>query len=94
MLIFVENVGMVGSLKFCIMEQVFGEKLYIYMIVDVISDKNVLLFCIDYVNMIKLLEGIIDKQVLVIDIECVLLVFEWVCQVVLYVFEYFDQKIW
>ena len=38
--------------------QAFGEKLHTYTIVDAISDKNVLPFRIDYVNTIRLPEGV------------------------------------
>ncbi|MEJ1229864.1 MAG: hypothetical protein WDM88_03205 [Galbitalea sp.] len=73
-------------------EQAFGEKLHTYTIVDAISDKNVLPFRIDYVNTIKLPEGITDKQVSAIDTEKALLDPERIRQVVAYTLEHFDQK--
>jgi type I restriction enzyme R subunit len=63
-----------------------------YTIVDAISDKNVLPFRIDYVNTIKLPEGIADKKVSAIDTERALLASERVQQVVGYTLEHFDQK--
>jgi len=63
-----------------------------YTIVDAISDKNVLPFRIDYVNTIKLPEGLSDKQVSAIDTERALLDPERVAQVVGYTLEHFDQK--
>jgi len=63
-----------------------------YTIVDAINDKNVLPFHIDYVNTIKLPEGIVDKQVSAIDTERVLLAPERLQQVVAYTLEHFDQK--
>jgi type I restriction enzyme R subunit len=63
-----------------------------YTIVDAISDKNVLPFRIDYVNTVKMPEGIKDKQVSAIDTERALLASERVRQVVEYTLEHFDQK--
>ena len=63
-----------------------------YTIVDAISDKNVLPFRIDYVNTIKLPDGIKDKQVSAIDTERALLDPERLRQVVGYTLEHFDQK--
>ncbi|MHB8657464.1 MAG: type I restriction endonuclease subunit R [Solirubrobacteraceae bacterium] len=63
-----------------------------YTIVDAISDKNVLPFRIDYVNTIKLPEGVADKQVSAIDTERALLAPERLRQVVDYTLEHFDQK--
>lgn len=63
-----------------------------YTIVDAISDKNVLPFRIDYVNTIKLPEGIGDKKVSAIDTERALLAPERLQQIVGYTLEHFDQK--
>ena len=90
--IFAENAGSAGSPSLRTTEQAFGEKLHTYTIVDAISDKNVLPFRIDYVNTIKLPEGITDKQVSAIDTERALLAPERVRQVVEYTLEHFDQK--
>ena len=56
--------------------------IHTYTIVDAISDKNVLPFRIDYVNTIKLAEGVPDKQVSAIDTERALLAPERLRQVV------------
>jgi type I restriction enzyme, R subunit len=63
-----------------------------YTIVDAISDKNVLPFRVDYVNTIKLPEGLDDKQVSAIDTERALLAPERLGQVAAYTLEHFDQK--
>ena len=73
-------------------EQAFGDKLHTYTIVDAITDKNVLPFRIDYVNTVKMPEGVADKQVSAIDTEKALLAVERVRQVVAYIREHFDQK--
>jgi type I restriction enzyme, R subunit len=66
--------------------------IHAYTIVDAISDKNVLPFRIDYVNTIKLPEGLDDKQVSAIDTERALLAPERLSQVAAYTLEHFDQK--
>ncbi len=90
--IFAENAGAGGNPQLKTTEQAFGEKLHTYTIVDAINDKNVLPFRIDYVNTIKLPEGIADKQVSAIDTEKALLDPERVRQIVAYILEHFDQK--
>lgn len=66
--------------------------IHTYTIVDAINDKNVLPFRIDYVNTIKLPEGLTDKQVSAIDTERALLDVGRLRQVVAYTLEHFDQK--
>lgn len=63
-----------------------------YTIVDAINDKNVLPFRIDYVNTIKLPDGLTDKQVSAIDTERALLAPERLHQVAAYTLQHFDQK--
>jgi type I restriction enzyme R subunit len=90
--IFTANMGSGGNAGLKTTEQAFGDRLHTYTIVDAITDKNVLPFRIDYVNTIKLPEGVADKQVAAIDTERALLAPERVRQVTAYVLEHFDQK--
>lgn len=90
--IFAENAGSGGNPSLKTTEQAFGEKLHTYTIVDAITDKNVLPFRIDYVNTIKVDEGLTDKQVSAIDTEKALLDPTRIGMVVEYVLEHFDQK--
>ena len=90
--IFAENAGTGGNPALRTTEQAFGEKLHTYTIVDAINDKNVLPFRVDYVNTIKLPEGLTDKQVSAIDTERALLAPERIRQVIAYTLEHFDQK--
>ncbi len=90
--IFAVNSGSGGNRNLRTTEQAFGDRLHTYTIVDAISDKNVLPFRIDYVNTIKLSEGLIDKQVPAIDTERALLAPERLRKVVAYTLEHFDQK--
>ncbi len=89
--IFAANAGRGGKPQLRTTEQVFGEKLHTYTIVDAITDKNVLPFRIDYVNTVKV-GTVRDKQVSAIDTERALLAPERVGQVVSYTLEHFDQK--
>ncbi|MGY1651775.1 type I restriction endonuclease subunit R [Geodermatophilus sp. SYSU D01119] len=106
--IFSVNAGSSGNPKLRTTAQAFGcflhgdpatcppehhqQAVHTYTIVDAISDKNVLPFRIDYVNTIKLPEGLSDKQVSSIDTERALLAPERLRQVVEYTLEHFDQK--
>ncbi|SNS03581.1 type I restriction enzyme, R subunit [Methylobacillus rhizosphaerae] len=66
--------------------------IHTYTIVDAINDKNVLPFRIDYVNTVKVPEGVGDKQVSAIDTEKALLDPERLRQVTAYTLEHFEQK--
>ncbi len=90
--IFAVNSGSGGNPQLKTTKQAFGEKLHAYTIVDAISDKNVLPFRIDYVNTMKLSDGIIEEQVSAIDKERALLAPERIQQVVGYILEHFDRK--
>jgi type I restriction enzyme R subunit len=73
-------------------EQVFGNKLHTYTIVNAIRDGNVLPFKIDYVNTIKQDEDAKDEKVEAIDAQSVLLAPERIAGVVSYILEHFNQK--
>lgn len=90
--IFPDNAVTHGSPLRRTTEQVFGDRLHTYTIVDAINDRNVLPFRIDYVNTISASRGIQDKQVAAIDTERALLAPERITQVVRYIREHFDQK--
>jgi len=90
--IFADNAAAGGKPLFKTTEQVFGQKLHTYTIVDAINDKNVLPFRIDYVNTVKMPEGLTDQQVRAIDTERAMLAPERIDQVVAYIREHFNQK--
>lgn len=73
-------------------EQAFGQKLHAYTIVDAINDENVLPFRIDYINTLKMKEGVKDKKVRAIDIEAAASSPERIAQVTDYILEHFEQK--
>lgn len=90
--IFAANASSSGRPDMKTTEQVFGEKLHTYTIVDAISDKNVLPFKVDYVSTVKEAEDIEDKQISDIDREAVLAAPERLENIVRYIIEHFDQK--
>ncbi|NLG81659.1 MAG: type I restriction endonuclease subunit R [Bacilli bacterium] len=73
-------------------EQVFGERLHTYTIVDAINDGNVLPFRIDFINTIKKPDNVEDKLVSGIDYERALADPKRVSEIVSYVLDHFDQK--
>ncbi|MDY5128675.1 type I restriction endonuclease subunit R [Actinotignum urinale] len=88
--IFAENSGSARSAKGTT-EQLFGEKLHTYTIVDAINDKNVLPFRIDYINTIQM-GNVNDGKVTSIDTEEALLSQDRVKLIVDYTLEHFAQK--
>jgi len=89
--IFTENANK-GSPKFRTTEQVFGDKLHAYTIVDAIKDENVLPFRIDYVDTIQTSQSIVDEDLSDIDREGALLHPQRVKNIVEYIREHFNQK--
>lgn len=65
--IFAANAPSGGNPAFSTTEQVFGEKLHTYTIVDAINDGNVLPFRIDFINTIRTPAHIEDEKVYAID---------------------------
>ena len=90
--IFAANASASGNPLFRTTEQVFGDKLHTYTIVDAINDGNVLPFRIDFINTIKMPEYIADKKVYSIDREKALADPRRISEIVSYVLEHFDQK--
>lgn len=90
--IFATNSSASGIPNLRTTEQVFGDKLHTYTIVDAIADKNVLPFKVDYISTFKEAENIEDKQVSNIDREKALAAPERLSNIVTYIREHFDQK--
>lgn len=90
--IFAENASASGNPLLKTTEQAFGDKLHTYTIVDAINDGNVLPFRIDYINTVKMAEGVKDCKVRAIDIEKALAAPERISAVVRYILENFDRK--
>lgn len=90
--IFAKNSSSIGSPNFRTTEQVFGEQLHNYTIVNAINDKNVLPFRVDYIRTIREAENIQDGQVRDIDRERVLNAPERIENIVKYIRDHFNQK--
>jgi type I restriction enzyme R subunit len=90
--IFAANAPSGGNPAFSTTEQVFGEKLHTYTIVDAINDENVLPFRIDFINTVKNPGYIEDEKVYAIDKEKALSAPERISDVVNYILDHFDQK--
>lgn len=90
--IFAENASASGNPLLKTTEQAFGDKLHTYTIVNAINDGNVLPFRIDYINTVKMAEGVKDCKVKAIDIEKALAAPERISAVVRYILENFDRK--
>ncbi|WP_216395783.1 type I restriction endonuclease subunit R [Arcanobacterium phocae] len=73
-------------------EQVFGEKLHTYTIVDAINDKNVLPFRIDYINTIKAKNINSTIDVAGIETETALLNIDRIRTITDYILDHFGQK--
>jgi len=73
-------------------EELFGERLHLYTIVNAIGDKNVLPFKIDYVSTVKAAHSIEDAKVSGIDTESALLTPERISNIVEYILKHFDDK--
>lgn len=90
--IFAENASSCGNPMLRTTEQVFGERLHTYTIVDAINDKNVLPFRVDFVDTFKLPDFIDDKKVYAIDREKAFADPKRIRDIVSYVLDHFDQK--
>lgn len=90
--IFATNAGSGGNPLLRTTPQAFGDKLHTYTIVDAIRDGNVLPFRIDFINTMKMADGIQDAQVRAIDVEKAMAAPERISAVTSYILEHFDQK--
>jgi type I restriction enzyme R subunit len=90
--IFAANAGSGGNPMMRTTPQAFGDKLHTYTIVNAINDRNVLPFRIDYINTVKMKDGIMDKDVPAIDKEKALSDPGRIHAVVEYILDHFDQK--
>lgn len=89
--IFAENAGSSGR-PLRTTEQVFGDKLHTYTIVDAINDQNVLPFRVSYQNTVRVADHVIDKQVEAIDTDEVLMHPDRISGVTEYILDNFDTK--
>ena len=89
--IFADNAGTSGG-PLRTTEQIFGDKLHTYTIVDAINDGNVLPFKVSYQNTVKVADHVTDKQVEGIDTDEVLMHPDRIAGVTSYILDNFDAK--
>ncbi|MDK2910903.1 MAG: type restriction enzyme subunit [Bacteroidales bacterium] len=90
--IFTKNAATGGRPDLKTTDQVFGQKLHTYTIVDAIRDGNVLPFKVDYVSTMHEAEDIEDKEVSDIEREKALADPRRISEIVSYIIEHFDKK--
>lgn len=90
--IFAKNAGQGKIPDRCTTEQIFGERLHTYTIVDAINDRNVLPFRVDYISTMDIDKEIIDEDVYDIDREKAWKDPQRIENVTRYILEHFDQK--
>ena len=73
-------------------EQVFGDQLHTYTIVDAINDKNVLPFRVDYIKTMDADDDIKDEDVWDIDREKAYMAPQRISLITQYILDHFDQK--
>jgi len=90
--IFPANASSSGNPALRTTEQAFGKRLHTYTVVHAINDHNVLPFRIDYINTMKIVNNMNDKQVQAIDPDSAMFAPERIHDVTKYILEHFDQK--
>lgn len=78
--------------KFCTTEQIFGDRLHSYTIIDAINDKNVLKFRVKYINTIKEAKYIEDEKVHSIECKEVLESPERIKKITEYILNNFNKE--
>ena len=88
--IFPSNITGTNSYKTT--EQIFGDRLHTYTIVDAINDKNVLPFRVDFIKTVGIKEDVKDKKVSAIDTEKALNSIDRLGLIVNYIIDNFGIK--
>ena len=90
--IFADNANTSGKADLMTTNQVFGEKLHTYTIINAINDKNVLPFHLEYISTMREKEGIADEAVNDIDRERIMRDPKYISNIVTYIIKHFGQK--
>ena len=90
--IFTANAGTGKNPLLRTTEQVFGDKLHMYTIVDAINDKNVLPFRVDYIKTMDMAYDIDDEKVWDINRERAFCAPERIRKVTEYILDHFNSK--
>ncbi len=90
--IFSDNANTTGKANLMTTQQVFGERLHTYTIINAISDQNVLPFRLEYVRTMREKEGIDDEAVEDIDRERIMRDPRYISNIVTYIIKNFARK--
>ena len=90
--IFADNANTSGKANLATTQQVFGERLHTYTIINAISDQNVLPFHLEYVRTMREKDGVEDAAVEDIDRERIMRDPKYVSNIVAYIIKNFGKK--
>lgn len=90
--IFTDNAGAGKNPLLRTTEQVFGDRLHMYTIVDAINDKNVLPFRVDYIKTMDMAYDIDDEKVWDINRERAFCAPERIRKITEYILDHFNSK--
>ncbi|MBQ9667202.1 MAG: type I restriction endonuclease subunit R [Prevotella sp.] len=90
--IFADNANMSGKADMTTTQQVFGERLHTYTIINAISDQNVLPFHLEYVRTMREKDGVEDAAVEDIDRERIMRDPKYISNIVTYIIKNFGKK--
>ena len=90
--IFPDNANTSGKPNLETTEQVFGERLHTYTIINAISDQNVLPFHLEYIRTMREKDGVEDAAVEDIDRERIMRDPKYISNIVTYIIKNFGKK--
>ena len=90
--IFAANANHTGHIGAMVTDQIFGERLHTYTIINAINDKNVLPFHVEYVRTMRTREGVEDAKINDIDRERIMRDPKYISNIVEYIIKHFGQK--
>lgn len=90
--IFSDNANTSGKANMMTTNQVFGDKLHTYTIINAIQDKNVLPFHLEYIRTMREKDGVEDEAVNDIDRERIMRDPKYISNIVTYIIKNFGKK--
>ena len=90
--IFSDNANTTGKANLMTTQQVFGERLHTYTIINAISDQNVLPFHLEYIRTMREKDGVEDAAVEDIDRERIMRDPKYISNIVTYIIKNFGKK--
>lgn len=90
--IFADNATLSGKVNLNTTQDVFGDKLHTYTIINAIQDKNVLPFHVEYIRTMRERDGVEDMKVDDIDRERIMRDPKYISNIVTYILKNFGRK--